>query len=88
MIRVTVWNEYKHEREKEEAKKIYPEGIHAVIAEFLKNADFIVRTATFNEGDCGLSEEVLNDTDVLVWWGMYFMGRYRMRWLRMYRKLF
>lgn len=36
MIRITVWNEYKHERELEEIKKIYPKGIHECIREFLE----------------------------------------------------
>ena len=35
MIKVTVWNEFKHERELEEIKKVYPEGIHNCIAGFL-----------------------------------------------------
>jgi trehalose utilization protein len=69
MIRVTVWNEYKHEREKENVKEIYPHGMHAVIADFLKNADFSVRTATFDDDECGLSQEVIDNTDVLIWWG-------------------
>ncbi len=35
MIRITVWNEYKHEREYENIRKVYPEGIHGCIAGFL-----------------------------------------------------
>lgn len=34
MIRVTVWNEYKHEREYEGVRKVYPQGIHGCIASF------------------------------------------------------
>lgn len=69
MINVTIWNEYKHEREKEAAKKIYPNGMHTVIADFLKENNFSVKTATFYEDDCGLTDEVLQNTDVLIWWG-------------------
>ena len=29
MIRVTVWNEFQHERTQEKVKEIYPDGIHA-----------------------------------------------------------
>ena len=70
MIRVTVWNEFRHEQEMPEVKAIYPNGIHAAIAEFLsKNEDMTVRTATLDEPEHGLTDEVLNNTDVLLWWG-------------------
>ena len=35
MIKVTVWNEFRHEKTKENVKEIYPNGLHAVIADFL-----------------------------------------------------
>jgi len=70
MIRVTVWNEYWHEKNNEDVAKIYPEGIHKAIAEFLgKEEDIEVRTATLDDPECGLTEEVLWNTDVLIWWG-------------------
>ncbi len=69
MIKVTVWNEYVHEQKNEEVAKIYPNGIHSAIAEFLKCDDIEVRTATLQDPECGLTEEVINDTDVLLWWG-------------------
>jgi len=34
MIRVTVWNENKHEKEMEHVGKIYPNGIHGQIKSF------------------------------------------------------
>lgn len=69
-IKVTVWNEYKHERENEEIARIYPEGIHGAIAGFLgKQEDMVVRTATLDMPEHGLTEDVLNNTDVLIWWG-------------------
>lgn len=69
MIRVTVWNEFKHEREYEAIQKIYPEGIHGCIAAFLgEEADMKIRTATFDQPQHGLTEEVLKDTDVLIIW--------------------
>ena len=34
MIRVTVWNEFYHERTEDYIRAVYPEGIHGVIAEF------------------------------------------------------
>ncbi|GAA3399863.1 ThuA domain-containing protein [Paenibacillus hodogayensis] len=69
MIRVTIWNEYSHERRKEKVAAIYPNGIHGAIAEGIANGAFYIRTATLNEPEHGLSDEVLNDTDVLIWWG-------------------
>lgn len=69
MLRVTVWNEYKHEREYESIKKVYPQGIHGCIAGFLgEEEDFVVRTATFDMPEHGLTEEVLAETDVLIFW--------------------
>ena len=70
MIKVTVWNEYTHEKNSEHVRSIYPDGIHGAIAAFLgKNEDIVVNTATLDDPECGLTEEVLKDTDVLVWWG-------------------
>lgn len=68
MVAVTIWNEYRHEREDEEVRELYPEGIHGVLAEALEERGHDVRTATLDEEDHGLTEEVLDDTDVLLWW--------------------
>ena len=67
--RVTVWNEYRHEREGGAAALIYPDGIHATLAASLEKEGFEVRTATLDEPEHGLSGEVLDSTDVLLWWG-------------------
>lgn len=69
-IHVTIWNEFRHEKIDDEIKKVYPNGIHNVIGDYLKGlGDFEVKTATLNEEEHGLTEEVLNKTDVLFWWG-------------------
>lgn len=68
-MKVTIWNEFLHEKERPEVAELYPNGIHECIAEFLKADDVEVRTATLQDPECGLSEEVLADTDVLIWWG-------------------
>jgi len=69
-INVTVWNENWHEQHHDEVKKVYPKGMHAVIAQGLAKAkDLTVRTATLDQPEHGLTEKVLNDTDVLTWWG-------------------
>lgn len=34
MINVTVWNEYRHEKESDEVRSVYPEGIHEQLKSF------------------------------------------------------
>lgn len=69
-IRVTVWNEFRHEKQNEAVREIYPDGMHTTIARSLGGHDGIcVRTATLEEPEHGLTEEVLEGTDVLTWWG-------------------
>ncbi len=38
-----------------------------------------VKTATLKEPEHGLTQEVLDNTDVLIWWGIWLTTRYRMR---------
>jgi trehalose utilization protein len=68
-IRVTVWNEYRHEQKNEKVRELYPNGIHNAIADPLRSQGFEVGTATLDEPEHGLSESVLANTDVLIWWG-------------------
>jgi len=69
-IRVTVWNEYRHEKKNEEIAELYPDGMHGAIAAHLKKEkDLDVRTATLDEPEHGLTDDVLAATDVLTWWG-------------------
>ncbi len=69
MTKVTVWNENRHEQKNPVVSEIYPKGIHGAIAEFLQEDNYEVRTATLDEAEHGLTDEVLENTDVLVWWG-------------------
>jgi trehalose utilization protein len=69
-VRVTVWNEFRQERSDPPVRAAYPDGIHAAIAAGLReHADLEVRTATLDEPDAGIPDEVLAATDVLTWWG-------------------
>jgi trehalose utilization protein len=70
-LNVTVWNEYRHELHLDHpASTIYPQGIHGAIAEGLRaQPGLTVRTATLDEPEHGLTDEVLAATDVLLWWG-------------------
>jgi len=67
--RVTVWNEYRHERKSAHVAQIYPEGIHGTFAAALREQGFTVQTATLDEPEHGLTTDVLDATDVLFWWG-------------------
>jgi len=68
-IRVTVWNEGRHEKNDPQVALVYPQGIHTVLAELLTSAGLEARTATLDEPEHGLTESVLQTTDVLIWWG-------------------
>lgn len=71
-LRVTVWGENVHEqRDAEMMQRIYPDSMHETIAAGLrKNLDDVeVRTATLQDPEHGLTDEVLDATDVLTWWG-------------------
>lgn len=69
-VKVTIWNEFRHEQEHDAVKKLYPNGMHAVIADALSAAGNITcKTATLDQPEHGLTQELLEDTDVLIWWG-------------------
>ena len=55
----------------DEARRIYPDDLHAALAAGLVDElgpEAKVRIATLDDEDQGLSDAVLADTDVLVWW--------------------
>jgi trehalose utilization protein len=71
-IRVTVWNEGRHERTDASVAALYPRGMHAEIGEGI--AEHLrervqVRTALLDDPGQGMAPEVLAATDVLTWWG-------------------
>ena len=69
-IKVVVWNEFVDEKRVEAVQAIYPDGMHVAIQKFLSvHADMDAKTATLDEPEHGLTEEVLQNTDVLIWWG-------------------
>ena len=69
-INVTIWNEGRHEKSNEAVKKLYPKGIHGALADYLgKQPGLKVRTATLDEPEHGLTKDVVDKTDVMLWWG-------------------
>ena len=68
-IRVTIWNEGRHEKTDPDIAAIYPDRIDGAISEGMRNVDFEVRRTTLDDADQGLPDALLNETDVLLWWG-------------------
>ena len=69
-INVVIWNEFRHEKRDPAVAQIYPDGIHACIRDFLKEDDNLnITLAALDDPDQGISDELLNKTDVLFWWG-------------------
>ena len=68
-LNVTVWNEFRHEKNKDNVRALYPIGIHGKIKEFLECDDINVTLASLDEPEQGITDEILNSTDVLIWWG-------------------
>lgn len=71
-LRVTVWNEFVHERQDRVPAELYPDGMHTEIAAAIRGhlgKDVTVGCATLGEPDHGLTPQVLQSTDVLTWWG-------------------
>ena len=69
---MTVWGENVHERRDEAVRRIYPHGMHETIAAGLREhleSEAVVRTATLDQPDHGLTDDLLQGTDVLTWWG-------------------
>lgn len=69
-MKVTVWNENYHEKIEPKVMEVHPEGLHGTVAGIIRELpEAEVRTATLDMPEAGLPESVLNDTDVLIWWG-------------------
>jgi trehalose utilization protein len=70
LIRVTIWNEFVHERNNPAVAKIYPLGIHETLAAALRSFPGVdVCTTTLGDVDQGLSHDLLVNTNVLLYWG-------------------
>jgi trehalose utilization protein len=69
MTNVVFWNEFRHEKSHEDVRAVYPHGLHVPVVEHLRAQGFNASAATLDEPEHGLSEAVLAQTDVLLWWG-------------------
>jgi trehalose utilization protein len=64
-IRVTVWDEQQPQQ-----KPAYDNFLGNAIADYLKELNgFKVTSVKMDDKEQGLPDELLNETDVLVWWG-------------------
>ena len=72
-IKVTVWNEYGEPQKNVKVTSVYPNGIHEAIADLLRdNKELTVKTSLLSDHEQGLSQKILDETDVLIWWGHCF----------------
>lgn len=63
-VRVLAWSEFT------EPKDVYPKGIHGALADFLNTQEGVTaQTACIDDPDQGVPENVLANTDVLIWFG-------------------
>ena len=68
-LKLTIYNEFVHEQKNDFVKRLYPKGMHGAIADYMRNEPGVqVTTATLEMEEHGLTEEVSNSTDVLMWW--------------------
>ncbi|MBO5275341.1 MAG: ThuA domain-containing protein, partial [Clostridia bacterium] len=68
-MKITIYNEYLHEKYDEQIKAIYPDGIHGQLAKILTEAGHECTTSTLDDIQTTMTDEVLANTDVLLWWG-------------------
>ena len=70
-INVAIYNEFVHELHDPKVKAIYPDGIHEAVAGALRGEPYVgdVVTATLENHASVLTQELLDGTDVLYWWG-------------------
>lgn len=68
-LKITIWNEFRHEKTDPEVQAIYPDGLHTPIATYLQQQGHTTAIATLDDPDHGLTDDLLSQTDVLAWWG-------------------
>ena len=71
-MNITIWCEHLQDQTDERVRAVYPDYIHGALAQALEPLTAqgaTIRIATLDMPDCGLPPEVLDTTDVLLWWG-------------------
>lgn len=67
-MKILIYNEYIKERNNEMAAKVYPNGIHAVLADIFAGQGHEVQCATLENIREIITADALKETDVLIWW--------------------
>ncbi len=73
-MRVTIVCEHNPTMDEEEGKKAYPEGMNECLAQLFRSENEVTLLRSDDKGVHGLTDEVLKNTDVLVWWGHWYHG--------------
>ncbi len=69
-MRVTIFTEHNGSFETEEARIAYPEGMNECLKNFISTENEVKMIVHTKEDDgTALTEDILKETDVLVWWG-------------------
>ncbi len=70
LLQVTIWHEHRHEKKNPVVAQIYPRGMHETLAHGLRQTPGLkIRTVTQDDPEHGLTQDVVDATDVMVWWG-------------------
>lgn len=69
-MNILVYNEFTFNQHHECCLKYYPQGLHNTIKDFLEKADSSNRVTCYTLDTVNaITDEVLNNTDVVFWWG-------------------
>ena len=69
MLRITIYNEFVHEKVDENTRLVYPDGIHNEIKRAIESDEIAVNTITLDDVKENFDVSVFDETDILIWWG-------------------
>ncbi len=69
-MNITIFNEGRDEKRKPEVLKIYPDTIGGALKEIVEEMEdaTLLTIGNLYDEECGLTEEILEKTDVLIYW--------------------
>ncbi len=67
-MKIVIYNEYNDFHRQGKTLQAYPNGIHGALKDLFEHAGHEVKTYTLEDINT-ISDEVLKETDVMVWWG-------------------
>lgn len=76
-MNITVFDEYHPSQQTGKVAKLYPQGIHGAIKSIFDGDESVTVTiATQDMPEHGLTDDVLNNTDVLIYWGHVWQNEF------------